>query len=242
MKPINRLTKKFPSIHQICNGDINNFFLLLRKGVYQKWFDTSNYGKNDNRTLPIGKNEKVIALFKDELGGKIMIEFVRLRAKTYVHLMDNNIEHYKAKGTKKSVIKRDLMLKNYRDCLFNEKIILKSQQMINFDDYANEKKTKYNLKWPYIPDHPYRIIILGGSGSGKTNALLNLINNQPGIDKIYLHGKYPYKAKYPFLIIKRESTGLKQFNDPKTFVEYSNDMQDVYKTLKNTTQIKKVKY
>ena len=103
--------------------------------------------------------------------------------------------------------------------------------MINFDDYANENKTEHNLKWPYIPDHPYRILIIGGSGSGKTNALLNLINNQPDIDKIYLYAKDPYEAKYQFLINKRESTGLKHFNDPKAFIEYSNDMQDVYKNI-----------
>ena len=58
--------------------------------------------------------------------------------------------------------------------------------MINFDDYTNDNKTKYNLKWTYIPDHPYKILIVGGSTSRKTNALLNLINNQPDIDKIYL--------------------------------------------------------
>ena len=58
--------------------------------------------------------------------------------------------------------------------------------MINFDDYANENKIQDNLNWPYIPDHSYKILIIGGSGSGKTNALLNLINNQPDIDKIYL--------------------------------------------------------
>ena len=58
--------------------------------------------------------------------------------------------------------------------------------MINFDDYTNENKTEHNLKWQYIPDHPYRILIIGGSGSGKTNAFLNLINNQSDIDKIYL--------------------------------------------------------
>ena len=59
--------------------------------------------------------------------------------------------------------------------------------MINFDEHTNENKIKYNSKWPYIPDRPYRILIIGGSGSGKTNALLNLINNQPDIDKIYLY-------------------------------------------------------
>ena len=69
--------------------------------------------------------------------------------------------------------------------------------MINFDDYTNENKIEHNSKWPHIPDHPYRILIAGGSGSGKTNALLNLINNQPDIDKIYLfitrvRGQYRY--------------------------------------------------
>ena len=77
----------------------------------------------------------------------------------------------------------------------------------------------------------YRILIIGGSGSGKTNALLNLINNQPDIDKIYMYAKDPYEAKYQFLINKRESTGLNHFNDPKAFIEYSNDMHDVYKNI-----------
>ena len=83
----------------------------------------------------------------------------------------------------------------------------------------------------FFPDHPYRVLIIGGSGSGKTNALLNLINNQPDIDNIYLYAKDPYEAKYQFLINKRESTGLKHFNDPKAFIEYSNDMQDVYRNI-----------
>ena len=101
--------------------------------------------------------------------------------------------------------------------------------MIDFDDYANENKTEHNQQWPYIPDHPDRILIIRGSESGKTNALLNLINNQPDIDKIYLYAKDWYETKYQFLIDKRESTGLKHCNDPKTFIEYSNDMQDLCK-------------
>ena len=68
--------------------------------------------------------------------------------------------------------------------------------MINFDDILNENKTMHNKNWPYILDHPYRILIVGGSGSGKTNSLLNLIENHPDIDKIYLYGKDPYEAKY----------------------------------------------
>ena len=72
-----------------------------------------------------------------------------------------------------------------------------------------KRHSEHNSKWPFIPDHPYGILIIGGSGSGKTNALLNLINNQLDIDKIYLYAKDPYEEKYQFLISKRESTGLK---------------------------------
>ena len=118
--------------------------------------------------------------------------------------------------------------------------------MINFDDYVNKNngiafngiafngiafKTKHNKNWPYIPDHPYRILIIGGSGSGKTNLLLNLIENQPDIDKIYLYVKDPYEAKYQYLINERESVGINHFNDPKAFIECSNDMNDVYKNI-----------
>ena len=103
--------------------------------------------------------------------------------------------------------------------------------MINFCDYTNENKINHNPNWPYIPDHPYRILIIGVSGSGKTNTLLNLINNQPDIEKIYLYAKDPYEDKYHFLIKKIESTGLRYFNDPKAFTEYSNDKQDVYKNI-----------
>ena len=72
--------------------------------------------------------------------------------------------------------------------------------MINFNNYTNENKTEHNSKWPYIPDHPHRLLIIGGSGSGKTNASLNLINNQPDTDKIYFYAKDPYEEKYQFLI------------------------------------------
>ena len=68
--------------------------------------------------------------------------------------------------------------------------------MINFDNYTNENKTEHSLKWPCIPDHPYRILIAGSSVSGKTNALLNLINNLPDIDKIYIYAEDPYETKY----------------------------------------------
>ena len=113
--------------------------------------------------------------------------------------------------------------------------------MINFDDYTNENIIEHNSKWPYIPDHPYRILIVGGSGSRKTNALLNLINNQPDIDKIYLYAKDRYEKKYQYFINKREKVGLNHFNDPKAFMEYSNNMQDVYKNIEDYNPIKKCK-
>ena len=113
--------------------------------------------------------------------------------------------------------------------------------MINFDDYTNENIIERNLKWPYIPDHPYRILIIGGSGSGKTNALLNLINNQPDIDKIYLYANDPHEKKYQYLINKRGKVGINHFNDRKAFMEYSNDMQDVYKNIEDYNPIKKRK-
>ena len=113
--------------------------------------------------------------------------------------------------------------------------------MINFDDYTIESKIEHNLKWSYILDHPYRILIVGGSGSEKTNALLNLINNQPDLDKIYLYAKDPYEAKYQYLINKREKVGLDHFNDPKAFIDYLNDMQDVYKNIEDYNPNKKRK-
>ena len=113
--------------------------------------------------------------------------------------------------------------------------------MINFDDYTNENNIEHNLKWPNIPDHPHRILNVSSSGSGKTNALLNLINKMPDIDKIYLYAKDPYETKYQYLIKKREKVGLNHFNDPKAFMKYSNDMQDVYKNIEDYNLGKKSK-
>ena len=100
--------------------------------------------------------------------------------------------------------------------------------MINLDSIINEEKKEYNKKWPYILNHPYRILIIGGSGSGRTNTLLNLINEQGDIDKIYLYAKDLSESKYEFLIKNRKNTGIKHLNDANAFIEYSNTMDDVY--------------
>ena len=81
--------------------------------------------------------------------------------------------------------------------------------MFNFDYITKEDIKEYNVNWPEIPDHPYRILIVGGSGSGKTNALLNLISHEPDIDKIVLYAKDPYETKYQLLINKSERTDFK---------------------------------
>ena len=101
--------------------------------------------------------------------------------------------------------------------------------MFNFDYITKEDTKEHNPNWPEILDHPYRISIVRGSGSGKTNVLPNLINNESGIDKTFLKAKDPYKVKYQLLINKRDSTGLKYFHDSQAFIEYSNDMDDIYK-------------
>ena len=111
--------------------------------------------------------------------------------------------------------------------------------MINSDDHTNENKTEHNPKWLYLPSHPYQTLNVGGFESGKTNALLKLINNQPDIDKIYLYAKDPYEAKYQYLTNKGKKVGLSHFNDTKAFMEYSNDMLDVCKNIEDYNKIKR---
>ena len=103
--------------------------------------------------------------------------------------------------------------------------------MLNFDYITKEDIKEHNPNGPEIPDQPFRLLIVWGSGSGKTNALFNLINHEPNIDKIYLYSKGIYQAKYQLLISKRESTGLKYLNDSKAFIEYSNDVDDISKKI-----------
>ena len=99
--------------------------------------------------------------------------------------------------------------------------------MLNFDYITKEDTKEHNPNWPGMADHPYTILIVGGSACGKTNALLNLINH---IDKTY-YAKDPYKAKYKQFINKRERTCLKYLNDSKAFIEYSNNMDGIYKNI-----------
>ena len=103
--------------------------------------------------------------------------------------------------------------------------------MINFDNVTKKTIKDHDPSWPQIPHHPYTILLIGGSGSGKTNPLFNLKSKQPDMDRIYLYAKDPYEAKYQFIINKRKSTGRKHFIDSKPFIEYSNNMADIYKNI-----------
>ena len=118
-------------------------------------FDASNYDENDKRALPIGKNKKVIGLFKYELGGKIIKEYCVLRAKTYSHLTGNDSEVGKGKRTEKCIIKRELMFENYKDCLFNGDVILKSQQ--RFKSGHHKVYTEEVNKIALSSDHDKRL-------------------------------------------------------------------------------------
>ena len=113
--------------------------------------------------------------------------------------------------------------------------------MINSDDVTKKPIKRHNPIQQQILDNRYRILIIGGSGSGKINSLLNLISEKPDIDKIYLYAKDPFKTKFQFLINKRESTGLKDFNGSKAFIEYSNNMDCIYQNIKGDNPNKKCK-
>ena len=99
--------------------------------------------------------------------------------------------------------------------------------MFNLDDITNESN-KEHKKWSYIPDHPYRILIVGGSGSGKINTLLNLISQQDDIEEMYLYAKDLSGPKDGFMIKRREVAGKKHLNDPNAFIECSNTMDYIY--------------
>ena len=127
---------------RLCYMDTDSFVMNIKTDDFykdinndvDKWFDTSNYDKNDNRPLEVGKNKNVIGKFKDEVGGKIMTEFCAVKAKAYAYTLD---EMKKAKGTKKCIVKREITFKNYVDTLFNDKVIVRSQQRFRNDHHKN---------------------------------------------------------------------------------------------------------
>ena len=151
------LKPKYNDKVKLCYMDTDSFIIDIKTDDFyediandvERWFDTSNYDKNDKRPLPIGKNKKVIGLFKDELGETIMTEVVANRAKTYAYLLDDDSEIKKAKGVKRCVIKRRLMFENYKDSLLNKKIIMRAQVRFKSDhhDIYTEEVNKIALNY-----------------------------------------------------------------------------------------------
>ena len=140
------LKPKYQDNIKLCYMDTDSFIIQIETDDFfkdisndvDKWFDTSKYDKNDNRPLEIGKNKKIIDKFKDELNGKIITEFIALRAKTYAYTQlneDKIEEHKKAKGTKKFVIKKHLNFELYKRALFNNETIRCAQQRIKSDHH-----------------------------------------------------------------------------------------------------------
>ena len=130
------ISPKYGDRAKLCYIDTDSFIINIKtKDFFEdisndvgRWFDLSNYDKNDKRPLPIGKNKNTPGLFKDELGGKIITEFVALGTKAYSYLDNDGNKHKKSKGTKKCVIKQKLMFQNFTDCLLNNKTVYRSQE------------------------------------------------------------------------------------------------------------------
>ena len=145
---------KYNDNAKLCYMDTDSFIMNIKTNDdfyediasdVENRFDTSNY--EVKRHLPTGRNKKVIGLMKDELGGKILTEFVTLRPKTYSFLTDDGKEDKKAKGTKKCIIKKTIKFNDYKKCLLNGEIILKSQQRFisNKHDVFTEDVNKIAL-------------------------------------------------------------------------------------------------
>ena len=112
----------------------------------------------------------------------------------------------------------------------------------NFDDIARENIKEYNPNRPQIPEHPYRMLIIGGSGSGKRPTLPNVISHQLDIDKIYLYAKDPSEAKYQLLTEKHEGVALRYCNGSRAFIKYSSDMDDTYENIEEYNPKRNAKY
>ena len=141
------LTPKYGDKVKLCYMDTDSFIMHIETEDFykdiaddvDKWFDASGYSKDDDRLLPIGKNKKVIGMFKDELDGKVMTENANARAKTYAYVYDNGKDKYdekkKAKGTKKCVIKNNLEFEDFKRAVLNNKTAIRRQLRFKVDHH-----------------------------------------------------------------------------------------------------------
>ena len=163
------ISPKYGDSAKLCCRDTDSFIIYTKtkdsfediSNDVEKWFDMSNCDKNDKRPLPICKNKKVPSLFKDELGGKIITEFVALIPdEAYSYLDDDGNEHKKYKGTKRCVIKPKLMFQSSKDCLSNNKTAYRSQE--RFKSYIHDVYKQEVNKIPLSSDDDKRLQTFDG--------------------------------------------------------------------------------
>ena len=219
---------------KLCYMDTDSFVIMIERDYFfkdinndvEKWFDTSNFDKNDNRLLLTVKNKNVIGKFKDELGGKIISEFCALKTKTYAFKLDNGDEVKKAKGTKKCVVKNHISFSNYADILFNSSKLLKSQFTLKSDhhkiytqkinkialNYFDDKRIQDNDK---ITTYPY------GYFENDINITNEIKNNTVKLNEIDNSGIIPkhYNTKDP---LKKENANVTL--DINKIVNVNNDI------------------
>ena len=209
---------------RLCYTDTDSFIMHIKTDDFykdisadvDKWFDTSNFNKNDNRPLEIGKNKNVPGKFKDELGAKIMTKFLALTAKTYSFLIDeytdddyekNRIVNKKAKGTKKCVVKREILFNNYLDSLFKNKVLYRSQQRLRSDHHKvyTEEVNKIALSSNYhktiqtfdkVTTYPYG-----------TNASM-VCKNEMLLKKKFINSKLQ-SLRHKSQVLRKESQALR---------------------------------
>ena len=194
--------------------ETDDFFIIIEdiNNDVEKWFDTSNFDKNDNRPLLINKNKKVIGKFKDELGGKIMSEFCALKAKTYAYKLDNGNEVKKAKDTKKCVVKSHISFSNYVDILFNSSKLLKSQFTFKSDHHDTYTQKIHKIALNYFDDKRIQVddkITTYPYGYFENNMNINseIKNNTDKLNEIDNSGITPknYNSKDP---LKKENANV----------------------------------
>ena len=171
----NEMKPKHEDRIRLCYMDTDSFIMHIKTEDFykdiaddvEKKYDTSNY--TVERPLAMGKNKKVIGMMKDELGGKIMKKFIGLRPKCYSYLTDDGNVDKKAKGTKKCVIKKDIMFDNYSECSKEKKKILRSQQRFKSDAHnvyteeINKIALSFNddkrlIAYDGVTTYPYGIV------------------------------------------------------------------------------------
>ena len=242
---------KFGDKAKLCFMDTDSFVTYIETEDFYKdisvdvdrWFNTSNFNEIDNRPLEIGKNKKVVGKFKDELGGKILTEFWALRAKAYAYKLDDDTEKKKAKGTKKCIVKREIIFKSYLDALFNDEVIIKSQQRFRSDHHKvyTEEINKIALRsnddkrtqtFDKVTTYPYgtNIFMICENEMLSKNIFSDKLNNESQVLRI----KSP-ELRNDAQSLRNESQELR--NELKELRNKSQELRNKSQVLRNEAEV-----